>query len=202
MNWVQSLFVIHHQTSKEAEEHFQQCEQDIIDMIGLQPYSQVLEKYTTLLHAKFGNKLTCGVRTCLPASGSATGKAGARVGAGARMVSLMCTVCWHISSDYGLDCQSRSANALVMYNVQGPLLFISFFIIPWAPVVLCLHLRIDITLSCIIVCVCIQRTLIYACLHQSEGFTISKFMTEVCALRTSKIQEAALVCRPPTSRSR
>ena len=26
MNWVQSLFVIHHQTSKEAEEHFQQCE--------------------------------------------------------------------------------------------------------------------------------------------------------------------------------
>ena len=170
-------------------------------MIGPQLYPQVLKKYTTLLHAKFGNKLTCGVRTCLPASGSATGKASAWVGAGAWMVNLKCTVHWHISSDYGLDCQSCSANALVMYNVQRPLLFISFFIIPWAPVVLCLHLHIDITLSCIIVCVCIRHMLIYACLHQSGGFTISKFMTEVCALHTSKIQEVAL-CHLPTSRRR
>ena len=93
MNWAQSLFVIYsHQTSKEAEEHFQQCEQDIIGMIGPQPYSQFLEKYTTLLHAKFANKLTCSLKTCLPISGSATGKASARVGAGTRMVSLKCTV--------------------------------------------------------------------------------------------------------------
>ena len=93
VNWVQSLFQVHCQpTSKEAEECFQQCEQDIIDMVGNESYSRFLEHYTTLLHAKLGNKLTCGLRTCSPGGNLTTSKASARTGVGVWMVSLESTL--------------------------------------------------------------------------------------------------------------
>ena len=160
VNWVQSLFQVHCQpTSKEAEECFQQCEQDIIDMVGNESYSRFLEHYTTLLHAKLGNKLTCGLRTCLPGGNLTTSKASARTGVGVRMVSLESTLTYFPDNTIfvNLDCWICSVYALVVFTVQGGyiLLFIAFlyYSMPQCPVLTPTYIRNSELYYCLSVCI-------------------------------------------------
>lgn len=65
MNWIELLFQVHCGEASDVDhELFQDCEKNIISMIGYQSYTCFRHQYITLLQTKFNGKVTCWQKWC------------------------------------------------------------------------------------------------------------------------------------------